>query len=419
MLNVAAILVVLAALFAVLNHLYLKLPMTIGVMAVALGLSLSLVAASQTGLSPLAELKALEVAFVRSIDFHHIVMEGMLSLLLFAGALHIDLTELRRSRRPVLLLAVGSTLVSTVLVGLATVQGLAWVEIDLPLTYGLLFGALISATDPIAVLGILKSAKVPKSLETLIAGESLFNDGVAVVLFTLLVAVVEQGRTPTLPAAVSLFAREAIGGVAYGGGLGYIAYQLLRRIDDYQIEVLITLATVMGGYALAHALHVSGPLAVVVVGLVIGTYGRALAMSKRTREHVDLFWELLDTILNAVLFVLIGLEIVIIVVHGQVLIGAAVVIAVTLLARTLTVGLPVRVWYRWFGLPKGAAVVLTWAGVRGGISVALALSLPPGPERETIEMLTYSVVVFSTFVQGLTIGRLARRLESGESVRTR
>ncbi|MBR0565905.1 sodium:proton antiporter [Azoarcus sp. L1K30] len=407
MLDIAASCLVVTALLAYLNHRFVGLPTSIGVMVTALGFSLLLVGLDAFGF--MHGLRAYEESLLRSIDFSDVLMQGMLSLLLFAGALHVDLSELRTYRWQIGSLAIVGTLLSTLIVGFAMWWVLPWVGLPLPLIYCLLFGALISPTDPIAVMGILKSAGAPKNLELVISGESLFNDGVGVVLFSLLLGTLASGEAPTLAHGAELLAHEAGGGLVFGLVLGYITFRLLRSIDNYQVEVLITLAAVMGGYALASSLHVSGPLAMVVAGLMIGNHGRALAMSDTTRHHVDLFWELLDEILNAVLFVLIGLEVILLQFNTGIATAAVAAIVVTLLARTLTVGLPVTLLHARFGLPKGAAQVLTWGGLRGGISVALALSLPAGAERETLVSLTYCVVVWSILAQGLTIGRVVRR----------
>jgi CPA1 family monovalent cation:H+ antiporter len=318
-------------------------------------------------------------------------------------------------------LALIGTALSTLIVGYGAWYVLQALGIALPLTYCLLFGALISPTDPIAVLGVLKSANVPHSVEATIAGESLINDGVGVVLFTLLLEVLRSGAAPTFDAALALFVREALGGAVFGSAVGYAVFRVLRTIDAPQVEILITLATVVASYALARDLHVSGPLAMVAIGLLIGNEGRALAMSAQTRERLDLFWQLLDEILNGVLFVpdrprihadrfSSGI------VHRHVLL-----VALCLFARYLVVGVPVKAGGHWFGLPAGSDLLLTWSGVRAGISVALALSLAPGDERNVILMLTYCVVVFSILVQGLTVGRVARRLglnAASESVLT-
>ncbi|MBX3605426.1 MAG: sodium:proton antiporter [Piscinibacter sp.] len=406
MLEIAAVCLVVTALLAYLNHRFVGLPTTIGVMVTALLLSLLLVGLDRIGLD--FGLREYEESLLRSIDFSNVLMQGMLSLLLFAGALHVDLSELRSYRWQIGALAVLGTLLSTLVVGFGLWLALPWVGIQLPLLYCLLFGALISPTDPIAVMGILKSAGAPKNLELVIAGESLFNDGVGVVIFSLLLGMLAGGATPTTGQALELLAHEAVGGLLFGGLLGWVTFRLLRSVDNYQVEVLLTLAAVTGGYALASRLHVSGPLAMVVAGLVIGNHGRALAMSDTTRHYVDLFWELIDEILNAVLFVLIGMEVLLIAFSMEIMLAALVATAVTLLARTVTVGLPVGVLPRAFRLPAGSWKVLTWGGLRGGISVALALSLPTGPERDLVLALTYGVVVFSILAQGLTIGRVVR-----------
>ncbi len=407
MLDIAAVCLVVTALLAYLNHRFVGLPTSIGVMAAALALSLLLLGLDAGGIA--TGLQDYEASLLRSIDFSSVLMQGMLSLLLFAGALHIDLSELRAYRWQIGGLAMVGTLLSTLVVGLLLWWLLPWLGLPLPLIYCLLFGALISPTDPIAVMGILKSAGAPKSLELVISGESLFNDGVGVVVFSLLLGMLASGEVPTLAHGAELLLHEAGGGLLFGLALGYVTFRLLRSIDHYQIEVLITLAAVMGGYALASKLHLSGPLAMVVVGLMIGNDGRALAMSDTTRMHLDLFWELLDEILNAVLFVLIGMEFTVIRFADGIFTAAAAAIAVTLFARWLTVGLPAGLWRKALGLPAGAWQVLTWGGLRGGISVALALSLPAGPERETLLTLTYCVVVWSILGQGLTIGRVVRR----------
>ena len=409
MLDIAASLLVLTALLSYVNQRWLGLPTTIGVMATSLVLSLALVGLDAIGLA--GSLHAREAGLIRSIDFSELLMQGMLSLLLFAGALHVDIKSLRDYRWQVGLLAFVGTALSTAVVGFALWGVLGLIGLPVPLLECLLFGALISPTDPIAVIGILKSAGAPRNLEVVIAGESLFNDGVGVVIFSLLLGMAVDGGAPSLGHAGRLLLQEAGGGLVYGWGLGYVTYWMLRSIDHYQVEVLLTLAAVIGGYALANHLHVSGPLAMVVVGLIVGNKGRAEALSDTTRHHVDLFWELLDDILNAVLFVLVGMEV--IVIHFPLrplpaLAAGAAAIAITLAARWLTVGLPVLLARRAFRLPAGAAGVLTWGGLRGGISIALALSIPAGPWRETLIALTYCVVAFAILVQGLTFGRLVR-----------
>ena len=406
MLDIAAVCLVLTALLAYLNQRFIGLPITIGVMMAALLLSLALVGLDAAGLD--YGLRRYEESLLRSIDFSNVLMQGMLSLLLFAGALQVDLSELKAYRWQVGALSVVSTLLSTLAVGFGTWLALPWVGLELPFIYCLLFGSLISPTDPIAVMGILETAGAPKNLELVIVGESLFNDGFGVVVFSLLLGVLASGAVPTAGHALQLLLHEAGGGLLLGLVLGYLSIRMLRSVDSYQVEVLLTLAAVTGGYALASRVHVSGPLAMVVAGLMIGNGGRALAMSDTTRYYVDLFWELVDEILNAVLFVLIGMEVLLVAFSTGTLYAAVVAMAVTLLARALTVGLPVAMLHGAFKLPRGSGWVLTWGGLRGGISVALALSLPPGAQRDVVLALTYCIVVFSILGQELTLGKVVR-----------
>jgi len=406
MLDIAAACIVITALLAFVNHRFIGLPTTIGVMSIALFLSLAFVGLDRIGFHKLG---AYEASLLASIDFSDLLMQGMLSLLLFAGALHVDLSELRTYRWQVAILAVLGTCVSAALIGAAAWYALPFLGIHLSLGYCLVFGALISPTDPIAVMGILKTAGAPKGVEVVISGESLFNDGVGIVLFVLAASMLSSSATPTAAVVGELLLREAGGGIAFGMALGYVSYFLLRSIDSYQEEVLITLAAVTGGYALASRLHVSGPLAMVVVGLVIGNHGRASAMSQVTREHLDMFWELVDAILNSVLFVLIGFEIAVLEFSAAKILPALAMILITLSARLVTVSLPIRLFRDAFGLPPGSWKILTWGGLRGGISVALALSLPMGAEKDIVVTFTYVIVIFSILVQGLTIGGLVKR----------
>lgn len=407
MLNIAAIFLSITALLAYLNRRYVGLPPAIGVMVIALIISLLNIFADKMGFHLLSDL---EHSLVESIDFSELLMQGMLSLLLFAGALHVDFKQLRAYRWQVASLAFLGTAFSTVLIGGALWGILSFTGLALPFAYCLIFGALISPTDPIAVLGILQSAGAPKNVELVMSGESLFNDGVSVVLFSLIFTMLGNGEIPEVTEAAILLLREAGGGALLGGIIGYVIYLLLKSIDSYQEEVMLTLAAVLGGYALATHLEVSGPLAMVVMGLIIGNQGRSHAMSDETERNVDMFWELIDEILNAVLFVLIGLEVILLHFTHTLLGVACLVIILTLSARLLTVGLPVALFTNLFRLPKGAWAVLTWGGLRGGISVALALSLPAGEARDTVVSLTYLVVVFSVLVQGMSVGKLTSRV---------
>lgn len=406
MLDIAALFLTVTAILAYVNRRYIGLPPAIGVMAIALALSLGTIVLDMFGFGFLRDY---EVSLLHSIDFSQLLMQGMLSMLLFAGALHVDLSELRAYKWQITLLAVAGTTASTLLVGILLWYGLSFTNIALTLPYCLLFGALISPTDPIAVVGILKSAGAPKNVELVITGESLFNDGLGVVLFSLMLTMVVSGETPTFAHGALLLLEEGGGGILLGFAIGYVTYRMLKSINSYQEEVLITLAAVVGGYALANRLHVSGPLAMVVAGLIIGNHGRALAMSDKTRMHVDMFWELIDEILNAILFVLIGLEIVIIAFSTELVLSGLIAILITLAARLITVGMPIGFLYSVFRLPAGSWKVLTWGGLRGGISVALALSLVPGMERDIVVALTYMVVVFSILGQGLSIGKVVRK----------
>ena len=400
--NILAILITLSAGFSYLNHRFIRLPNTIGLMLIALLVSLGIAALGRFGFGLQADAQRLLV----SIDFDETLLHGMLSFLLFAGALHINLANLARQKYIIGLLATVGVLGSTVIIAFISKWVLALLGIDLPMIYCLLFGALISPTDPIAVLGILKKIGVSESLETKICGESLFNDGVAVVVFLVFLKFATGGQEVTAISVLGLFFKEALGGVVFGLLIGWVAYWMLKTIDNYQVEVLITLALVAGGFALADELHLSGPIAIVVAGLLIGNHGRLLAMSDTVREHLDTFWELVDEILNAVLFVLIGLEVLVLTFTREYFIAGLVLIPLLVLARFISVGWPVMTMRLFRSFSPDVVKILTWGGLRGGISVALALSLPPGKNREVILAITYMMVVFSVIVQGLTIGKL-------------
>lgn len=406
-----AILITLTALFAFINQRYIGLPTTIGVMVVALGASMALLVLGALGVG---DITADTREMLNGIDFSTALLKGMLSFLLFAGALHVNLNDLSKQGWVIGTLATVGVVFSTVLVAVMTYYVTGWAGLELPFIYCLIFGALISPTDPIAVLAILKSAGVAKTLQTKVTGESLFNDGIGVVIFLVLLEFA-SGHTEITAGAVSmLLLQEAVGGALFGLGLGYVAFLMLRRIEDYQTEILITLAVVTGGYALASALHMSGPIAIVVAGLLIGNQGRMLAMNDKTREHLDTFWELIDELLNAVLFMLIGLEILVVPFDPSVVVFALIAVPLVLLARFVAVGSVVRLLSLKRDFTRGAIRVLTWGGLRGGISVALALALPAGPERDVILQATYAVVLFSIIVQGLTIKKLVRRVGAVE-----
>lgn len=403
-----AILISLAAIFSYINYRYLKIPSTIGLLAIALLMSLMIVVLGKVGLPIEDQARQL----LKGIDFNETVMQGMLSALLFAGALHVRLDELIKQKWVVAVLASVGVISSTFLVGYVSYWIFGMMGLDIPLIYCLLFGSLISPTDPIAVLGILKTVGASKSLETKIAGESLFNDGVAVVVFLVLLSFVATGADShgalDATGVAKLFAQEAVGGTIFGLGIGYITFRMLASIDNYQVEILLTLALVLGGYALASALHISGPIAIVVAGLLIGNKGREHAMTDKTREHLDNFWELIDEILNAMLFVLIGLEVLVLTLDTQYLLAGVIMIPVVLAIRFITVGIPVSVMRLRKTFTPKLVRILTWGGLRGGISIALVLTLPAGEHREALLVITYVIVIFSILVQGLTVGKLVK-----------
>jgi len=409
--EIIAILITLAALLAYVNHRFLRLPQTVGLMLLSLAVAIVLLVLGRVG-GPVGRAveETARSVMREKIDFPAVLLHGMLSLLLFAGALHVRLEDLLASKWSISILATIGVIGSTFVVG-AMVYGLsACLGLGLAWLFCLLFGALISPTDPIAVMAILKKAGAPKTLETKIAGESLFNDGIGVVVFISVLEIATGDHGATVGGIAQLFLAEVLGGVALGLVLGYLAYRLLKSVDNYQVEILITLALCLGGYALAHAIHTSGPLAMVAAGLLIGNREH-LAMSARTREHLGTFWELIDEILNAVLFVLIGLEVLVLTLDGMYLLAGVLAIPLVLLARLVTVGLPMRLLAIRRQFAPRAITILTWGGLRGGISVALALSLPHStPEqpvpRELVLTMTYVVVAFSICVQGLTIGKL-------------
>jgi len=406
--DITAVLLGLSAVFGYINHKFLRLPHTIGLVVIALLASAAIVVFD--ALVESSQVAETVTGALKEIDFHETLMNGMLSVLLFAGAVHVDFSELAARKWAIGLMASLGVLTSTFLVG--TVM---WFVMDLfgvamPFIWALVFGALISPTDPVAVMGILKTVRIPRLLEAKIAGESLFNDGIGVVVFTIIVALAVSGGDLDPGGAISLFAAEAFGGALLGIAAGYLAYFAMRVIDEHNLEVLITLALVFCTYALALHLHISGPIAVVVAGLFIGNHGAKFAMSENTREHVFQFWELLDEILNSVLFLLIGLEVLVIGFRNEYIGIALVAIPVVLAARWISVAIPIGLLAIRETFTRGAVVLLTWGGLRGGISVALALSLPPSEYKAAILSATYAVVVFSIIVQGLTMKPLVRRV---------
>ena len=410
--SIGAILVGLSALFGYINHRFLRLPHTIGLVVIALAASLAIIGFDL--IEPSVRIGEKVAGVLRRIDFNETLMHGMLSFLLFAGALHADFSAFRERRLTIGVMACIGTLISTFAIGAAMWLVAGWFGLELPFIWALVFGALISPTDPVAVLSLFKTVEVPDTLEAKMAGESLFNDGVGVVVFTVVVAIAlaggEHGGEMGAAEIAELFLTEAVGGAVLGLAAGYIGYRAMYGIDDPSLEVLITLALVMVTYSLALYLHMSGPIAMVVAGLFIGNRGVKYAMSEPTRDYVLTFWTLLDEILNSVLFLLIGLEVLVVAQSTGHLGVVLVAIPVTLLARALSVTIPIAILSRWETFTKGAVPVLIWGGLRGGIAVALALSLPDNGYKGPILSITYGVVLFSIIVQGLTVKPLVKRM---------
>ncbi len=405
LLQITSFLVVIAALFGAINHLFLRLPTAIGILIVSLAASVTILAVDL--FLPGLIIDDRVRSFVDGIAFSDALLEGMLGLLLFAGALHVKLSDLRAEWIIVALMATIGIALSTLIVGV----GFSWIT-GMPFLIALVFGALISPTDPVAVLGVLREASLPKSLETKIAGESLFNDGVGYVVFLVLVGLAfphGDAHGSGISGAASLFLQEAVGGAVLGLALGWATFQLMKRIDEYSLEVLLTLALAFGGYQLAVWIHVSAPIMAVCAGLLIGDVGTAKGMSEVTRRYVDAFWKLVDEILNAILFLLIGIEVFAVTFSMQTATAGLAAIVLSLVARLAAVAVPVLALRPFRTFSPGVIPVMTWGGLKGGISVALALSLPDSEWKPIILTATYMVVVFSIVVQGLTIKSLANR----------
>lgn len=406
--EILTLIICLAAAFAYVNHRFLKWPPTIGIMALSLGFSLLLIIAR--GLLPAAAVSF--TGIIASIDFHTLLMKGMLAFLLFAGSVHIDAATLRKQRWPVIALSTAGILISTCIISTGLYFLFAAFHLQIGFIYCLLFAALISPTDPIAVLAILKKAGIAKPLEIKIAGESLFNDGVAVVVFLTILEVAQGDTEISFINTGMLFLKEAGGGLLFGLLLGYIGFRTLRSIDKYEVEVLITLAIVMGGYLLADMLHISGPLAMVVAGIYIGTNSRVKGISEVSKDYINKFWELVDEMLNAILFLLIGFEMLVVKYSFTIFVIGLISIAIVLLARWVSVAIPITLLRLRIKFERHAIAILTWGGIRGGLSVALALSLPAEMHRDEFVSITYIIVIFSIIVQGLSIGKIYKKLSA-------
>ncbi len=403
--HLLSVLIVLSAGFAYINFRFFKLPSSIGLMIISLLFSISMIAGGTFFLP----FKNMVSAHLSSINFSELLLEVLLSFMLFAGAIHLKYKDLISESLSIILFATISVVISTVIIGYSSYFLLGIFGIKVQLIHAMLFGSLLSPTDPIAVLSIIKKSGISKSLETKIAGESLFNDGVAVVIFITILQLAKPEANLDIQNVTIFFLTEAFGGLLLGIIIGYLGYKLVASIDNYQVEVLITLAIVMGGYTLAHFIHVSGPLAMVAAGLITGNHGKSLGMSELTKEYIDKFWELIDEILNALLFVLIGLELILVQTNSMVLIVAFLLIFVVLIARFISILIPSIIIRLKEKVSYGTIKILTWGGLRGGISIALALSIPPSFQKDIWTTLTYVIVCFSIIVQGLTIGALSKK----------
>ncbi len=407
-----SVLIVLASFFAYLNLRFLKFPATIGIMLIAILVSI-LVRIFGNSLFPETTTHLFQL--IKEFDFNEVLMGAMLNFLLFAGAIHVNFADLREQKLPILIYSTVSVILSAFLISALFFYCAPLLGISIPYIFCLLFGVLISPTDPIVVLGILKLAKVPKKIETKITGESLFNDGMAVVMFAVVMKVAYDPAQDLSFGSISwLFIKEGVGGLLFGGLLGITASKALKNVNDYKLSVLVTLSLVMGGHLIAKELHVSSPLAMVVAGLIIGNYGKRVAMSATTKDYLNKFWELIDEILNAILFLFIGFELLLLPeIVSKIGIGVA-AIFIVLFSRMLSIVLP------WKFLPKkatytrGSLIVMVWGGIRGGVSIALVLSLPDGIYKDLLLEITYIVVLFSIVIQGLTVGKVAKKVLAKE-----
>lgn len=406
--SIASILVVLSALFGYINVRFFKLPITIGLMLITIIFTLVVLIIGQFDDTLLIQ----EKAFISSIDFESVLLDIMLSFLLFAGALHTNFQQLNVQRGPILAFATFGVLVSTFLIGTSMFYVLQWIGFDVSFIYCLLFGALISPTDPIAVLGILKKAGAPKKLETKIVGESLFNDGVGVVVFLTIFSIAKNPSAKLeFVDIATLFGQEVIGGIVLGLMLGWATYRLMRSIDNYEIEVILTIAAVMGGTLLAHTFHLSAPLAMVTAGLIVGNDKiRDSAMSEVTESYVDKFWELIDVLLNTLLFVMIGMEMLVLTLGKNYVYAGLLAIPIILMCRYVSLWIPIKFFSKRLDFVPKTNLIMTWGGLRGGISIALALSLTSEMHRELFLVITYIVVVVSIIGQGLTVEPIIKKL---------
>lgn len=400
LISAMSIVITLAALLGYLNLRFLKIPTTIAISAGSLLISLIFLILGEFGFK---NIESEAVRYLSVINFHDLLIDGMLSFMLFAGALNIKSYYLKQCKWEILVLALFGTVISALFVGFCIHYLFRLIDIHIPIAYSLLFGALISPTDPIAVLAIFKKLNAPKRLEVIVAGESLFNDGVGIVLFLTLSEFIFSGQATTFHSISLLFLQQAVGGVIYGLTLGWVGYWFLKPVNDQKVAILITLAIASGGYAFSEFLEVSGPLAMVVAGIVIGNHKNLFAREPEIRKDVEQFWELMDEVLNAILFLLIGLELLVLRPAGNVILFASLAIPAVLFIRFIIIAITTSIFKLKRTYDHHFVKILTWGGLRGGLAIALALAIPQNPYRNLILAMTYCVVIFSIVIQGLSI----------------
>ncbi|MEM9242812.1 MAG: sodium:proton antiporter [Pseudomonadota bacterium] len=401
-----SLVITLAILLSYLNYRFVKLPSSIAVMSASLLISIVVIVLNWFGIS-FAKYDLISV--VNNLHFRDMLMHFMLGFLLFAGVLSIDMSHLTRKRVEIGVLAIFGTIISAFLIGSIIYFVLLKLGFNLTYPQALIYGALISPTDPIAVLAVFKGIKSLESLSTTLAAESLYNDGIGVVLFLTIYMLAFSSTPPTIGGTVLLFLRQSVGGLVYGLVLGFVVVKLMKTVSDHKITTMLTIGLVFGGYASANFFGFSGLLTMVTGGIMVNNYQRQKTMSVHARQYLNEFWETIDELLNAILFLMIGFEITIIHLSGKLFIATIIAILVVLICRFIAVVLPMSIIGIWKKQMRFTMSILTWGGLRGGLAVALVLSLPSGDVRDVLLPLTYGVVVFSVLVQGLTVKSLINR----------